>query len=85
MNPNYNMRSRPINYSHQQPGNNNDRSLVPFLVGGALGYGIGAWNTRPDCCPGMMPVPMPQPVPYGYPVNSVGPVYVYPPMYRNNR
>lgn len=81
------MHQRPMNYPNPQSGNkNNERGIVPFLVGGALGYGIGAWNSRPDCCPGMMPMPMPQPVPFNpYPVNSVGPVYVYPPMYRTNR
>lgn len=71
----YYSQGRPVYYSDQQ------RGIVPLLLGGAIGYGIGI--NRPNCCP--RPMPFYQPMPFFQP----GPFYpnqqinVFPPYYRN--
>ncbi len=71
MNSSYSMNQRPMNY----PPNNNQRGVFPFLVGGVLGYGLGA-TSRPNY------YPVPGPVFIGPPPVIYPPVMVYPPIYR---
>ncbi len=71
---NYSMDRRHMNYPTNQ-----QRGFIPFLVGGALGYGIGVNSNRPN----FYPVPV-QPIFF-----PPRPIWVGPPMmmpsYRNNR
>lgn len=71
---NYNNRVPYQTSTYTKNNQQNERALVPFLVGGALGYGIGAYsNQRPNYYP-VGPI---------YPVGPVYPPYVYvPPYYR---
>ena len=56
-------------YSFQ---NNNRGGFIPLIIGGVIGYGIGA-NQRPNYYPMYGPIPVYQVRP---------PYYYYPPIYR---
>ena len=71
---NYNMPNRRGSYA------NNQRGGVPFLVGGAIGYGIGS-SIRPR--PYFVPMPFyPNFNRPFYPPIMGGPVFVRPPFWR---
>ncbi len=70
MNYNYSMGGRRPNYPSNQ-----QRGVFPFLVGGVLGYGLGA-NSRPN----FYPVPV-FPIYPPRPVFGPQPVF-FPPFYR---
>ena len=64
-----------MNYMNSMPyqtpsyTSNQNRGLVPLVIGGAIGYGLGA-NSRPNFVPvpvfpiGPAPIFRPRPVPY---------------------
>lgn len=68
-------------YQYQQ-GNNNRGFILPFAIGGVLGYGIGSTNR-----PNYYQQPMPYPAPMPYPPQPII-YYPQPPVpyyYRRNR
>ena len=72
---NYSMQNRNGYYS------NNERGVVPFLVGGAIGYGIGSsFRPRPYFVPMPFPLGYPMMPPFRPPMG--GPIYVRPPFWR---
>lgn len=61
--------------SYPRNNNRNQRGIIPLVVGGVIGYGIGVNSNRPN----FYQPPFWGPMPF-YPWSQ--PIIVYPPMYR---